>query len=48
MSKKSGGASRAATTLTGILLAIVAMVCFAALDTVTKYVSVSVPVFMAI
>jgi drug/metabolite transporter (DMT)-like permease len=39
---------KSGTTLIGIALAVIAMVCFAALDTITKYVSTSVPVFMAI
>jgi drug/metabolite transporter (DMT)-like permease len=39
---------KSGTTLIGIALAIIAMVCFAALDTITKYVSASVPLFMAI
>lgn len=38
----------ASTTLAGIGLALLAMACFATLDTLTKYVSASVPVFMAI
>lgn len=42
------GAGKAGTTLVGIFLAIVAMICFATLDNITKYVSTSVPVFMAI
>ena len=42
------GVGKPATTLIGIALAIVAMVCFATLDSITKYVSTSVPVFMAI
>ncbi len=41
-------AGKPGTTLVGISLALVAMVCFATLDSVTKYVSSSVPVFMAI
>ena len=44
----SSAESKSATALAGIALAIVAMVCFATLDSVTKYVSTSVPVFMAI
>ncbi len=48
MSSIAGGASKAGTTLLGIGLALVAMVCFATLDSITKYVSTSVPVFMAI
>ena len=39
---------KSGTTLIGIALAVIAMVCFAALDTITKYVSASVPLFMAI
>ncbi len=41
-------AKLASTTLAGIGLALLAMACFATLDTLTKYVSASVPVFMAI
>ena len=37
-----------ATTLAGIGLVLIAMACFAALDTLTKYISSSVPIFMAI
>ena len=48
MSGMTGGVGRQATTLTGISLALVAMVCFATLDSITKYVSTGVPVFMAI
>ena len=49
----SGAASKSATilagtTLIGIALAIVAMACFATLDSLTKYISTGVPVFMAI
>lgn len=44
----NGSLGKSGTTLIGIALAVIAMVCFAALDTVTKYVSASVPVFMAI
>lgn len=39
---------KSATTLMGIALVLVAMGCFGALDSITKYVSNSVPVFMAI
>ena len=39
---------KAATTLMGIALVLVAMGCFGTLDSITKYVSNSVPVFMAI
>lgn len=39
---------KSGTTLIGIALAVIAMVCFAALDTITKYVSASIPLFMAI
>ena len=39
---------KSGTTLIGIALAVIAMVCFASLDTITKYVSASVPLFMAI
>jgi drug/metabolite transporter (DMT)-like permease len=44
----SSRTGKPATTLAGIALAIMAMVCFAMLDSVTKYVSGSVPLFMAI
>ena len=44
----SGAAGKSITTLAGIALAIIAMTCFATLDSITKYVSTSVPVFMAI
>ena len=39
---------KSATALAGIGLVLIAMVCFAALDTLTKYISSSVPIFMAI
>ena len=39
---------KSATTLAGIGLVLIAMMCFAALDTLTKYISSSVPIFMAI
>lgn len=44
----SGAAGKSITTLAGIALAIIAMTCFATLDSITKYVSTYVPVFMAI
>ena len=40
--------SRPASALAGIGLALAAMACFATLDTTTKYVSASVPLFMAL
>lgn len=40
--------SRPASALAGIGLALSAMACFATLDTTTKYVSTSVPLFMAL
>ena len=48
MSRIAGEANKTATTLVAILLAVVAMACFATLDSITKYVSTGVPVFMAI
>jgi drug/metabolite transporter (DMT)-like permease len=48
VSRIARGANRANTTLAGISLAMVAMVCFATLDSTTKYVSTSAPVFMAV
>ena len=48
MNSIAGGTNKASSTLAGISLAIVAMICFAALDSITKFVSTSVPVFMAI
>ena len=44
----AGRADTSSTTLVGIVLALTAMVCFATLDSITKYVSTGVPVFMAI
>jgi drug/metabolite transporter (DMT)-like permease len=40
--------SRSTSALAGIGLALAAMACFATLDTTTKYVSASVPLFMAL
>ena len=44
----NSAASKSAVTLAGIALATVAMACFATLDSLTKYISTGVPVFMAI
>ena len=44
----SPATDKSAATLAGIGLTLIAMACFATLDTLTKYVSASVPVFMAI
>ena len=44
----SPATDKSAATLAGIGLTLIAMACFATLDTLTKYVSSSVPVFMAI
>ncbi len=44
----SSAADKSAAMLAAIGLTLVAMACFATLDTITKYVSASVPVFMAI
>ena len=48
MSSTAGATGKSASTLAGILLALVAMVCFATLDSITKYISTGVPVFMAL
>ena len=44
----SPATDKSAATLAGIGLTLIAMACFATLDTLTKYVSASVPAFMAI
>lgn len=44
----SPATDKSAATLAGIGLTLIAMACFATLDTLTKYASASVPVFMAI